>query len=105
MYEGDASAKTFVAARINTLNINEENTALKVLLYPNPAQGASTLLIKGNTNNITVSMMDISGKTILHGNFTNRNRIDLPVDKFNAGVYMITVKNKEESKIVKLIKE
>ena len=105
LYEGNANAKTFTAARINTSNNQEENTALKVLLYPNPAQGASSLIIKGNTENIIVSMIDISGKMIWQNNYTNRNRINLPVEKLSSGVYMVTVKSKTDTKTIKFIKE
>ena len=105
LYEGHPSAKKFTAARIITSNSKEDNTALNVLLYPNPAQGASTVLIKGNTQNIIVSIIDISGKTIWQNNFTNRNRIDLPVEKLSSGVYMVTVKNNTDTKTIKFIKE
>ena len=108
LYEGTVGDKTFTAARVATIEtskIEEENTAFQVLLYPNPILSASTLFIKGNTNNIVVSMIDISGKTIWQNNYTNRNRIDLPVEKLSSGVYMVTVKSNTDTKTIKFIKE
>jgi ELWxxDGT repeat protein len=105
LYEGDASATTFTAARINTSNILEENTAFNVLLYPNPARGIAALQIRGDATNLAVSIADISGKTVWQNSYANRTRIDLPLEKLGAGVYMITVKNNTDTKTIKLVKE
>jgi len=105
LYEGDASAKSFTAARINTSDILLNNAAFDVLLYPNPAHGMAALQIKGDAANVAVSISDISGKTIWQSRYVNHTQINLPVEKLSIGVYMITVKNNTESKVIKLVKE
>ena len=81
------------------------NTIFDVLLYPNPTRGMAALQIRGDAKNITVAIADMSGKTIWQSSYNNRTQINLPTEKLTAGVYLITVKNNTESKIIKLVKE
>lgn len=105
LYEGDAGAITFMAARVTPPIIENTTTRFDALLYPNPARGMAALQIKGDAGNVTVSITDMSGKTVWQNRYTNQTQINLPVEKLSAGMYMITINNSTTSKIIKLVKE
>ena len=65
----------------------------------------AVLQIKGGEKNITVSIADISGKTIWLKSSINKTSIHIPVQKLSAGVYIVTVKSDIGSKSLKLVKE
>jgi ELWxxDGT repeat protein len=107
LYEGDAGATIFAASGMNSSDmlIEETGSGFDALLYPNPARSIATLQIKGDTKNITVSITDMTGKTIWESSYANHSKINLPVEKLSAGMYIATIKNGTESKTIKLVKE
>lgn len=52
--------------------------------------GNTSLLRSGNVN---VAITDIQGKTIWESNNTSEKIISLPVQKFAAGTYFVTITN------------
>ncbi|CAN5409831.1 hypothetical protein BH10BAC3_BH10BAC3_15730 [soil metagenome] len=107
LYEGDASGTTLTAAKVTIPNIIAEktNAGFDVHVYPNPSSGMAALQIEGDAKNIAVSITDINGKTIWKSSYANRTQINLPTEKLSAGVYMVTVRNSTDSKIIKLVKQ
>ncbi len=74
-------------------------------VYPNPASSKATLQISGNTKNVSISITDMSGRKLWQSENTNTKFVSLPVEKFNAGVYIVKVTSGNESKTIKLVKE
>lgn len=107
LYEVDGSGIALAAARMSIPNIIPEKTiaGFEVLLYPNPSRGMAAVQIKGNAKSIAVSVADMSGKTVWKNSYVNRTQINLPIEKLSAGVYLVTVKNNTQSKIIKLVKQ
>ena len=107
LYEGDASAATFIAARASSLNMQPAttNTIFDVLLYPNPVHSTAALQIKGGAKNITVTITDMAGRQVWYSSYNNLTQINLSTEKLMAGVYTITVKSGVENKNIKLVKE
>jgi ELWxxDGT repeat protein len=107
LYEGDASATTFAATSVNSADMlaGKTGASFDALVYPNPAGSMASLQIKGDAKNIAVSIIDMSGKTIWGSSYVNRTQISLPVEKLSGGVYIVTIKNGTDSKIIKLVKQ
>lgn len=109
--EGNANAATDAPAIATTEEkptisaIQEKNEKFDAILYPNPTQSITTLQIKGDTRDVAVSIIDISGKLIWKNNYNNHTQINLPTEKLTSGVYIVTIKNGTGSKIMKLVKE
>lgn len=91
--------------------ISNEDAAVKrtipfnAVLYPNPAVSKATLQITGNTKNVFISITDINGKTVWQSNNSNLMLVNLPTEKYVAGVYFVTVTSGKESKTIKLVKQ
>jgi hypothetical protein len=83
--------------RMNFSNANiAENSLLNAFeVYPNPANGNTTVSISGNTNgSVAVSMMDISGKVVYQNTLTSLNgtsTLTVNTEKLSNGLYTVNV--------------
>ena len=82
-----------------------ETNDLQVLLQPNPTSSQAILVINGTLQNATVRITDLAGKIIWKTGVVNTNRLMLPTGNFAAGIYLVTLVNGSEKKVVKLVKE
>lgn len=70
------SKDTTFEVSIATLSLNENGNGAKVSLYPNPNNGTFTLDFSNLTaNEVTVSVMDINGRTIFNENMGSINGV------------------------------
>jgi len=76
-----------------------------VTLSPNPAKNNALVSISGKTNNASVTVTDVTGRVIWQKQNVQTAQIKLPLANIKPGVYMVTVKNGEGSKTIKLVKE
>jgi hypothetical protein len=76
-----------------------------VSIYPNPVTSNFKIDMGGYTEPVSVVITDMYGRRIMNRNFTGTTSIG--TGKFAAGVYMITItdKNGESLKQHKLVKE
>ncbi|HEX5152379.1 MAG TPA: ELWxxDGT repeat protein [Parafilimonas sp.] len=106
LYAGKAEETgTFVASKVANEDATKTSLSFNAVVYPNPVVSSSTLQITGNTKNVSISIADMSGKKIWQSNNINAMNIKLPTEKYAAGVYVLTVTNGKDSKIIKLVKQ
>jgi ELWxxDGT repeat protein len=75
------------------------------MVYPNPTQGSAVLHISGYPKEVLVSIRDVTGKLLWQSKYSNPLQVDLPTEKLTAGIYVISITNGLESKVIKLIKQ
>lgn len=107
LFVSDLCAPVFTLSKANSREISaqETNTSFDVRLYPNPAQGSSSLLIKGSRKDIGVIISDISGKILWQKAFANSPQIKLPAENLGAGIYLVTVTSGPDKKTFKFVKQ
>lgn len=78
---------------VSTKNLNE---SVKVNIYPNPAKDKA--IVDYNTafaGDVTISVVDLSGRTVYTNTFANQtagnNKVELNTADFNAGVYQVVI--------------
>ncbi len=106
LYTGNTGAAAVAAiAATDILSIESNTPTFNTSVYPNPAHSKATLKISGNTEDVLVTIADMNGRIIWRNNYNNQSRIELPVEKLTAGMYLVTVKHIGDSRIIKLVKE
>ncbi|MEI9909082.1 MAG: T9SS type A sorting domain-containing protein [Bacteroidota bacterium] len=55
--------------------------------------------------NVSVSITDMNGRKLWQNNSSDVMFVNLPVEKYVAGVYFVTVTNGTESKTIRLVKQ
>ncbi len=87
------NAKEYELNATGGLNtISKEDFKLNV--YPNPANGLVNVAFEAINSNYTVSIVDLSGRTVVSNNYTNLSgaqAIAVPVNEVVAGTYLVTV--------------
>jgi len=104
LYEGNAVGERFGAAVVSASNVSP-NPEFDAELYPNPTNNSSLLVIKGNLLNVEVIISDISGRIIWNNGINNTSQINLPVERFAPGAYIVTVTCGLNKKVLKLVRE
>lgn len=88
----------------NPVGVIENLLDTKVSLYPNPAKDNFTVALSNLDNNVEISIVDLSGKTIeTHTGVNGENNISL--EHVAAGVYTINIATESASVTRRLIVE
>ena len=83
--------------------INENNNST-LSLYPNPVN--NLLTINGLENNSAINIYDVTGKLVISKNNLANSNYSLSTESLNAGVYFVSISNKNiASKTIKIIKQ
>ena len=107
LYATTISKKSYANSKIaaNTVPLQQVNSTFDITVFPNPTQFSSSLRINGNNKNIGILITDMSGKVVWRKTLVNLSTVNLPMEKFSAGIYMVTVNNGLESKTIKVAKQ
>jgi len=99
---GDSGGSSSRMASVNDDQRLKDKSALQ--LYPNPSKGVITLT--GLTNDDQVVINDILGKQILSRKISgNKSKLVLDLSHESSGLYFITIKQKEQKQVRKLMIE
>jgi photosystem II stability/assembly factor-like uncharacterized protein len=73
-------------------------------IYPNPANNRITISFKSKfTEEINVSIFNITGEQIIQGSFYNQNHIQMDVSKYAKGIYLVKIRTKTGVESKKLV--
>ncbi len=99
------TAITPVSVPSTTSIVSIQQAAIHVSLYPNPANDYTYLSIDGIEGNISMKIVDISGKIIRAEQFyVNNNTVkQIETATFAKGIYFIHLQNNNRSQTQKLI--
>ncbi|MFK7936918.1 MAG: GEVED domain-containing protein [Saprospiraceae bacterium] len=84
--------------------VGDRNTA--TLLYPNPAQRIVQLdLTTMADTNVTINIIDQTGKTIYHRQFVNApaGAFEIDLAQFAAGIYFVKIQNQQTQLVERLL--
>ena len=87
------------------INKSQINSSFNISLSPNPASTNVKLQISGNKTDIAITITDMLGKVVWQLSHVTTQQINLPVENFAKGVYLVVVNNGKEIKQLKLVKE
>jgi hypothetical protein len=98
-------ADTSACVTITSVGIIENTFNEGVTLYPNPTDGLFSIEFKSSQENITLSIMDASGKLIGTNNYNQVGLIEYELDQ-PKGIYLIEVSDGENQRsLIRLIKQ
>ena len=97
----------FIAKLSGSVGIQEnENTALKYLIYPNPAKDNLIIELKGNKiiQNTSLSIYNIQGQ-LLKQFAIKESKTEIDIQSFSTGIYIVKVNNEKENFVSRFVKE
>lgn len=81
------------------------NQNLNAIVYPNPAKSSASIKIENNISAVNISVSDLTGKVIWQSQNVKGSEVKIPLENFVPGMYLVSVTNGKETKIIKLVKE
>ncbi len=78
----------------NTTTVKEISGSESFTVYPNPINTGSIFVELNTFNNYTLQLKDLQGKTVAQKSFFYTNKLNLPVDGFESGVYLLSISSK-----------
>lgn len=88
-----------------TTNIKElKGASLNGVVYPNPAQNKFTISLNDKINDATITLSDLSGKTVKNVRATNFSEFTMDISDLQSGVYFVEVKSDNRKLVQKIIK-
>lgn len=95
---------TFVSSLPTTITgLYDYKSPMGIILYPNPSRDRVTLSFP-SVNIYEINLCEMDGSLVQKWN-VNGNEMDLPLDNFHSGMYLIIIQNKEgERFFTKLIR-
>jgi len=83
---------TYEAA--STASLTDLENVLNMEVYPNPASENVKVRFNALNNDYTISLVDITGRTLISNNYTSLNgsqSIELPLTDISSGNYIVTI--------------
>ena len=81
-------------SRYSDIRMIHNNTKkLNVSVYPNPSNGAATLILPEAAGSMDITIEDYTGRTVQR--WTSYNSNNLQINQLRPGIYMIRVQSKE----------
>jgi len=82
---------------------NEMHQAYAV--YPNPAHKYVSIRMDNEHTNVTLKVIDITGKILMVEEMDRLTKIDLDISRFKAGMYLINIHSDQLQSVARIIKE
>ncbi len=87
-----------------------EKTAIqkpvKVKVFPNPATNVVNILGLQNSNRAEIQISDAYGNTVLQHHWAIKNNaLNIPVTSLDSGIYIVTIRSKEQQIQTKFFKK
>lgn len=90
---GSPDAKNSITLSVDDFKLEKFKT------YPNPLGNSRGLFIKGNRIN-TVEIYTIMGKKLFDRDFNNANNVELNLNAFKSGLYLLKINKNTTSKLI-----
>ena len=82
--------------------LNEVEAPVEFTLYPNPSTGAITVSLPSTENEVSIQILDLSGRVVFEADYQNTNEIQIDLNE-TSGVYIVKTEINSHSSIKRLI--
>ncbi|UTW63979.1 T9SS type A sorting domain-containing protein [bacterium SCSIO 12741] len=93
------------ACKTSFLSIEDQSDAGDLIIYPNPGDGLYTLVFSAPKSEISLTLLDVSGKVVAEHKTGGVDRLEWNVQHLANGTYTLKVLSDGELKTLRLIKE
>lgn len=97
-----------VYSNFQTFNVSGVKPALPELdvnVYPNPASGLVHIALPARKGSLTASLLDVTGKELLHKTFRNEEESVLNIEALPKGIYLLNLQTETGAAVKRLIKQ
>jgi hypothetical protein len=95
---------TSVCFTVSGLGIAQNDFGTALRAYPNPTKGHFSVDLGESYQNITIQLLDLTGKLIQSNSYFEGENVDWKMDE-PAGVYLLKIDAEGKQAIIRLVKE
>ena len=96
----DIDRGLFIVRKSGTLHINDFSNRQDILLSPNPATTFTEITSSGNDVIKSIELYNVLGKKIYENHNIGLNKIVIPLESYQRGIYIIKINNTTTKKIL-----
>jgi len=100
----DGEVEDYGIVVIPVLGIGENSFELQPILSPNPTNGSFSIDMQKDISELSVRIMDLSGRVIQAEEFTDAQTLQLQLNAA-AGVYIVVIESGDQRALLRIIKE
>ena len=89
----------------NTVGINERDIVSGFSLYPNPSSNCVNIDFENEEQSVNLQVLNIHGQQVFFKEYNSTDHIQLEVNGFSSGIYMVNVATETGRKVLKFIKK
>jgi len=84
----------------------ETSSVQKIKVFPNPATNVVNVLGLKNSDRADISISDVYGNIVLNHQWRIKNNaLNIPISTLNSGIYIVSVRSKEQQIQTKFYKK
>lgn len=87
----DYSINILPAKSLENNSIIPASSAIRVLVFPNPVTETASVAIVGQTEKLSVQLLDLTGRVLLAQEWTSIENHILSMNSYDAGIYLLRV--------------
>tara|TARA_R110002167_G_scaffold345704_1_gene556154 strand:- start:95 stop:433 length:339 start_codon:yes stop_codon:yes gene_type:complete len=96
---------SFSQSNKHEISVDIKNT-IKIKVFPNPATNVMNVLGLNNSPNASIIITDTYGTQVIsHQWVINHNALNIPINKLEKGIYLITIQTEHQNIHRKFFKE
>ncbi|MBW6484085.1 MAG: T9SS type A sorting domain-containing protein [Vicingaceae bacterium] len=103
-FSGDSLIVPFCMGNA-TVSVTKNKELANLKLYPNPATNQLTITGLDAQNTTTISIIDLTGKTVFYTNLTATPQQQINISQLTNGVYFIKIHTPTDAKVIKFVKQ
>ncbi len=100
----DDCVDTSTCYSIVIANIFENDFENRIILYPNPTDGAFSISLGNIYESVLITIEDVNGKLIQSESFIESDLLQLKIEE-PAGVYLLMIESGDKQAIIQLVKQ
>ncbi|MFK7784868.1 MAG: T9SS type A sorting domain-containing protein [Crocinitomicaceae bacterium] len=89
---------------VSGLGIVDNDFGIALRAYPNPTKGQFSVDLGENYQDVTLQLLDLTGKVVQSNSYLEGQNLDLTIDE-SAGVYLLKIDAEGKNAVIRLVKE
>ncbi|MCB0408723.1 MAG: proprotein convertase P-domain-containing protein [Flavobacteriales bacterium] len=94
-----------ICSEVTPTGISTSSLDNNIVIYPNPTSNVLNVNFGNINSSIQITLTDVQGKVITQMNNITDNSVQLNLNKYSNGLYLLKVKSEDSSKVFKVTKQ
>jgi hypothetical protein len=90
---------------VEVVDFVKNNLSDNLLVYPNPVESQLTIELGSYNTNISLTVVNAGGQTVHRAEYKSEEELNLDMNDYYPGIYLIHLKSDQQNGILRIVKE